>query len=141
MAKINTSDIIGLGFIKEMYSSLAPTEEDFETLIGGIISEQSAILEGRLGLDVYATPAQPISDQVKRAEKCLAAAEMVQRRINVILGNTVGTGQEISISHEAAQKKAYLDEAEKWITKLGDGDYAGGVSESSHFRHHGAYHA
>jgi hypothetical protein len=136
MAKININDITGLGIIKEMYSAIAPTEAEFENLIGEIISEQSAILEGRIGSDVYASVIQPTAGYVKRAEKCLVAAEMVQRRINIILGNAVGAGQEINISHEAAQKKAYSDEAEKWITKLGDGDYSGGVAESSHFRHH-----
>ena len=134
VAKIDTSDITGLGFINEMYSSIAPTGVEFESMIEEIIAEQSAILEGRIGAGVYASTNQPTADYVKRAEKCLIATEMVQRRINVILGNAAGSGQEINISHEAAQKKAYLDEAEKWITKLGDGDYAGGVAESSHFR-------
>jgi len=141
MAKTVTSDITGLGFIKEMYSSLASTDEEFEVLIGEVISEQSAILEGRIGQDAYTASTEPLASSVKRAEKCLVAAELVQRRINIILGNAVGAGQEINISHEAAQKKAYLDEAEKWIAKLGEGDYAGGVVESSHFdRHCGVTH-
>jgi len=141
MAKITITDITGLGFIKEMYSSLAPSEEEFEAFIGEIISEQSVILEGRIGSGMYASMVEPLAGFVKRAEKCLAAAEMVQRRINVILGNAVGAGQEINISHEGAQKKAYLDEAEKWIAKLGEGDYAGGVVETTHFsRHHGVCH-
>jgi len=140
MAKVTATDITGLGFIKEMYSSLASTDEEFESLIGEVISEQSAILEDRIGSDVYAST-EPLASSVKRAEKCLVAAELVQRRINVILGNAVGAGQEINISHEAAQKKAYLDEAEKWIARLGEGDYAGGVVETSHFdRHWGARH-
>jgi hypothetical protein len=144
MAKIDVSDITRLGFIKEMYSSLASTEAAFEALIGEVISEQSQIFQGQIGSDVYAASTEPVSGFVKRAEKCLVAAEMVQRRINIILGNAVGNGQGIDISHEAAQKKAYLDEAEKWIIKLGDGDYAGSVVETSHFgRHpvHGASHA
>jgi hypothetical protein len=133
MAKATAADITGLGFIKEMYGNLTPTEDAFETFIEGVISEQSEMLSGRVGSEVYASTTAPTSTYVKRAEKCLTAAEMVQRRINVILGNAISAGQPIDISHEGAQKKAYLDEAEKWISRVSSEDYAGGVLETSHF--------
>lgn len=134
MAKITATDITDLGFIKEMFPKLAPTDAAFTTFINGIIAEQAEILEGLVGSSVYASTTLPTSTRVKRAERCLVAAEMVQRRINVILGNSIAVGQEIDISHEGAQKKAYATEAEALITKLGgNDDYAGGVNESSHF--------
>ena len=137
MAKNTANDITGLGFTAEMFGETA--KPDFLSFIDGILSEQSVILEGRTGSSRYAATTSPVKDYVKRAEKCLVAAELVQRRINIILGNTVGAGREIDISHEAAQKKAYLDEAEMWITKLvggisaDTGDFASGVLITSHF--------
>jgi len=141
MAKNTADDINGLGFTAEMYGETA--KPDFLVFIDGVISEQSVILEGRIGASIYGTTESPAKDYVKRAEKCLVAAELVQRRINIILGNAVGAGHEIDISHEAAQKKAYLDEAERWIGKIvggqtsDSGDFASGVLITSHFREAG----
>lgn len=132
MSKVEVPDILSLGITKEMYSTLAQTDEAFEALIGEIITEQSAILEGRIGTEAYNSALSPFAVYVKRAEKCLTAAELIQRRINIILGNSVGNGSEIDISHEGAQKKAYFEEAENFITKLTGGDYAGGVVETFH---------
>lgn len=131
MAKVVYADISALGFTKEMFRKTS--ESDFQTFVGGIITEQAAILSGRIGSTTYAVATSPTAEYVTRAEKCLVAAELVQRRINVILGNVTGAGQEINVTHEGAQKKVYRDEAEYWIARLGSEDFATGCLETSHF--------
>ena len=139
MAKISYQEIKDLGFVQGMYPGLAGDETSFNALIASVIAEQAPLLEGRIGSTVYASTTAPTSVYVARAEKCRVAAEMVQRRINIILGNAVGNGQEIDISHEGAQKKAYLDESEMWIAKLAtgvtsdSGEFACGSLVTSHF--------
>lgn len=137
MSKTTTSDITALGLTSELFKSLK--DLTFDQLCGAVIAEQALILEGRIGSSVYASTVSPINKYVARAEKCLVAAELVQRRINLILSNAVGAGREIDITHEGAQKKAYRDEAELWITKLISGGSAdtseitSGVLVSDHF--------
>ncbi len=137
MAKTTFDDVDKLRFTKEMFS--LTDGGAFEDMVNEVISEQSGLLAGRLGT-LYDSETSPIKEYVKRAEKCLIAAELVQRRINIILGNAVGTGREIDISHEAAQKKVYLNEAQGddgeggLIAKiLGSTDMAFGTNDSSHF--------
>lgn len=131
MAKVTAQEIIALGFKKELFK--IQTDPEFEIFIDEIIAEQSLILEGRIGSSLYASATSPTKDYVKRSEKCLVAAEVVQRRINIILSNIVGSGVEIDVTHEGAQKKAYLNEAEDWIQRLLPGDFASDVLITSHF--------
>jgi hypothetical protein len=139
MPKNTNQDIKDLGFIQAMYGVIASDDLAFAALIDAVLAEQALILEGRIGSTAYASTTSPMKDYVKRAEKCLAAAELVQRRINVILGNAVGSGQDIDISHEGAQKKAYRDEADMWMGKIVAGagqdnqDFACGSLVTSHF--------
>lgn len=141
MAKNITDDITALGFIANMFNK--NNETDFIAMLNEVIAEQAVIFEGRVGSTVYASATSPTLSYVKRGEKCLIAAELIQRRINVLLGNVTGVGREIDISHEAAQKKAYKDEADMWVTKLtagetsDTGDFSSGVLVTSHFESSG----
>jgi hypothetical protein len=136
VAKVTSSDIINLGFKKEMFGK--SSDGDFTTFINDVIADQALLLEGRVGSVLYAVATSPQKDYVKRAEKALCAAEMVSRRINIILGNVSGAGQELDSSSEEKQRKAYLEEAESWITRAGTyldspGDCSFGAAISSHF--------
>jgi len=144
MAKVAAQDIIDLGFKKELFK--VSNDSDLTTLINGIIADQALLLEGRVGSAVYALTTSPQKDYVKRAEKALCAAEMVSRRINIILSNVTGAGQELNTTSEEKQRKAYLDEAEDWIVRAGTyadstGDCSFGAAISSHFHGHRRYHA
>jgi hypothetical protein len=113
-------------------------DSDFTALINDVIADQALLLEGRVGSAMYALTTSPQKDYVKRAEKALCAAEMIARRINIILSNVTGAGQELDTSSEEKQRKAYLDEAENWITSVGTyadslGDCSFGAAISSHF--------
>jgi len=137
MPKTTPEDYINLGFTAAMFKQ--ETDEVFKQFIGFVISEQAPLLEGRVGTTAYNSTSSPTKYYVKRAELCLTAEELVQRRINIILGNVVGAGHEIDISHEGAQKKAYLDEANALIEKITAGitsdsaDFASGVLVTNHF--------
>lgn len=137
IARTDISGPTGLGFVKELYSSIAPSEEAFNTLVDAVIAEQAGELSDRIGT---AYNAAANLTNVKKAEKCLTAAEMIQRRINIILANIQASGAEGSTKAEEAQRKAYLDKAEEWIAKLAQGvttdpsaSFASGALVTSHF--------
>jgi glycerol-3-phosphate dehydrogenase len=141
MSKITKDDIIGptgLGFTKELYSVIAADDAAFNTFVEAIITEQAAELAERVGSTVYAAAAN--LTYLKRAEKCLTAAELIQRRINIILANIQATGNEIGTKAEADQRREYLTQAEGWIAKLAQGittdpsaDFASGSLVTDHF--------
>ena len=82
--KISRTDIsgpTGLGFVKELYTSIASTEEAFNALVDAVIAEQAGELSDRIGTTAYNAAAN--LTYVQKAEKCLTAAEMIQRRINM----------------------------------------------------------
>lgn len=152
MPKITKDDIAGpkgLGFIREMFGAICPDEAAFELFITGIIADQALELEGRIGTTAYNDLATPNAIYVKKAERCLVAAEMIQRRINVLLGNAAGAGQELDTSNEHKQRQAYLDQVfgnlkasppvigliEKIVTgSSADGqDFASGALVTGHF--------
>ncbi len=112
MSKISHSDILGptgLGFTKEMFGGIVSGDQQFSDLVDAIIAEKAPELEGRIGSSVYSDAAQPNATYVKLAEKYLVAAELVDRRINVLLGQSVGAGQEIDTTAARKQKQDYLD--------------------------------
>ncbi len=137
MAKILKADIKELGFTYQMYNK--ENDRELDTMLDLVIAEQALLLAGRVGSTPYASVTSPTVDYVKRAELCLCAAEMIQRRINNQLANVQGNGQEIDISHEGTQKKVYMNEANKLIAKIVGGgttdnlSIASGVLESDHF--------
>lgn len=136
MPKIVAQTITDLNFVPEMYGK---TSANFSAFIDTVIAEQSKILEGRVGVSSYALTTSPAKEYIVRAELCLTVAEMIQRRINRILGNVVGTGNALDITMERKQRQDYLDEAEELILKIVAGvtadssDFASGVLETSHF--------
>lgn len=115
------------------------TSANFVAYIDAVIAEQSKILEGRVGASSYALTTSPAKEYLARTELCLVAAEMIQRRMNRILGNVVGTGNALDITMESKQRQDYLDEAEELIQKIVSGvtadssDFASNVLETSHF--------
>ncbi len=135
MAKVSEQEVIDLGFTPEMFRK---SDEGLTTLVAEIIEERASHLLGRLGSS-YDSSNTTIQESVKRAEKCLVAGELLERRINIILGNVHGAGEEISTKNEEKQRGRYLAEAEKLIQKIVEGittdssDFAMGVLQSSHF--------
>lgn len=137
MGKTTVKEITDLGFTPAMFAK--ENDDLFKAFIEAIITEQTAILEGRIGATSYASAASPTQDWVKQAEKYLVAAEMLQRRINIILEKVVGAGEDIDTRSAERQMKLYLDKADSWIQKIADGvtsdsgSFASAVLETSHF--------
>jgi hypothetical protein len=142
MAKITKDDIRGprgLGFTREMYGAIVKNDMEFDALVDAVISEQADILSGRIGSTAYNLAANLTN--VKKSEKSLSAAEMVGRRINIILGDAVGGGQDANKTYDLRlQRDKYLDDAEIWIAKIAQGvtadpasDFSSGSLVTSHF--------
>lgn len=119
MAKTSVTEIIDLGFVPEMFGKA--DDAGLVTLVTAVLAEQSALFSARIGASAYDATTQPAQAFVKRAELCLCAAELVQRRINILLGNAVGNGQELDVSPAEQQRSAYLAEAEALIGKIAAG--------------------
>ena len=137
MPKNEAKDIKSLGFTFEMFSLADDTA--FDIFIGEVLDEQAKILEGRLGTETYNAVVPPWQENVKRAEKAMVAAELIGRRINIILSNVSGAGQEIDTKNEEKQRLKYEIEEEDLIGKLISGisleqqGFSSGVLVTSHF--------
>lgn len=134
MAKITAQNIIDMGFTPEMFGK---DSAGFQEMIETVIDEQADILEGRIGSQAYSATEKPAATYVKRAEKCLVAAEMIQARVVKIMGNAVPNGAKPVTGSLDRQKQKYLDEAEGFISKIVSGasadseDFVSGVLVTS----------
>ena len=127
MGKTTEKEIIDLGFKSGMFAK--ENDDLFKAFIKDIIAEQTAILEGRIGATNYASATSPTQEYVKQAEKYLVAAEMLQRRINIILEKVVPAGEDLDTRSVERQMERYRKTADAWIQKITDGVTAD--SESS----------
>jgi hypothetical protein len=134
---LTETDIKNLGFFAEMFRCKNPAE--FTTLVTAHIARQESILKVRLGDALFASSDPEVANLVERASECLVAAELINVRITIKRAQIAQSGVDVSVKDDLQQRKEYLDEAEKTITRLSSGaspdvgDYAGGVLETSHF--------
>jgi len=137
MPKTAAADIKALGFTFGQFN--LATAAEFDAWLDAAIAEQALLLEGRIGSTIYSTTATPASTYVKRAEKCLVAAELFQRRAIAIAGNAQPNGEEPVTASLDVQQKKYRTEAQELIDRLvagsvsDDTGFASGVSVTSHF--------
>ena len=135
MPKITSGDLATLGFTAAMFSL---DESGFAAMATELIAEQAALLEGRIGSLVYAATENPTAAFVKRAEKCLVAAELLQRRF-VIISQEIQAADGMDAFKLRKTQQRYLDEAESLIQRIANGTssdssgYSGSVATSSHF--------
>jgi hypothetical protein len=135
MPKITTSDVTALGFSRGMFALEAA---DYTTMVTDLIAEQAALLEGRIGSTSYASTSTTTAAFVKRAEKCLVAAELLQRRF-VILSQEIQAADGMDAFKVRKTRQAYIDEADQLIDRIVNGQasdstgYSGSVATSSHF--------
>jgi len=125
-------DIKDLQFVAEQFNGVV----DFDAFLQGVIDEQEALLSDRVGLSVFSASA--FATHIKRVEKCLVAAELLQLRINRLSGN-VDADTAALMSQLKKARQDYQDEAERIIPRLvagsvSDGSDVGfGSTVSSHF--------
>lgn len=132
MAKVLPQDIKDLQFVAEQFNSVV----DFDAFVQAVIDEQEALLVDRIGSVAFATTG--LSVHIKRAEKCLVAAELLQLRINRLSGN-IDAETAVLISQLKKNRQDYLDQADRVVPRLVAGsvsegsDAAFGYASSSHF--------
>jgi len=132
MPRVTVENIKDLGFTAGMFG--LDDTSSLELFLQDIIDDTSAVLEGITGTAVYNSVQTPTSGYVKRAEKCMVAAELLQRRINKVLNNVVAADDKISTKNEEKQRISYLDEAEKLIDILtGKTIFGFNILKTSHF--------
>lgn len=135
MSKPTSNEIAEMGFSHEMFG-LADNAA-FTMMLKGMITEQGNLLSGRISAATFASTTEPTSSYVKRALKCVVAAELCQRRINRL-------GQETKLEDGSDAKKMrqnrvdYLTEADLMISKVeaaasNSNDFAVGAVITSHF--------
>jgi len=119
MPKTIVADIESLGFKFEMFHI---PQGEWHKYVSDVIASASAILAGRIGSARYANTTSPVKDYAKRAEICLCAAEMLERRINIRLANVVVSGaseyNRDAPNMEERARANYLAEAESLILKI-----------------------
>ena len=134
MAKITSKDLINLGFTQELFHK--DVTGDFETFIEEIIAEISINLQNKVGATTYASTISPTKDYIKNTEKCLVAAELLQRRINIVLGDTSVEGEARDVKNERQQRNDYLNKASDWFMKISPltaNEFSTEMLETSHF--------
>lgn len=112
-------------------------KKPFTDYVQPVINTESAKLKNRVGASAYDNA--DVADDVKRAELRLVAAELIQRRINIVL-LMVQPGITVNTKPEQDQIKNYLDEVNDiLVPKIIAGspaegsDFACGTLISSHF--------
>jgi prophage tail gpP-like protein len=138
MPKTTTDEIItGLVIRPEMFYK--QTEQTFPAFVNEVITEQAELLEGRVGSVAYADTTKPRATYIKRAEKCMVAAELLKRRRNHIIAQAKANGEEVKTVSLDAQIRDYSAEAEVWIAKVATGvttdggGFATGTLVTDHF--------
>jgi len=135
MSKVTPQNMKDLQFVAEQFGDPA----DFDAFLQGVINDQESILAGRVGDAVFNSAVPVIASQVKAASVSMAAAELLQRRINRLSGNVdADTGALIRTLQ--ATRKEYLADAEEKILRVvtsgsapDSGGYSGGVCTSDHY--------
>jgi len=109
----------------------------FADFVQPVINTKSTELKNRVGTTAYDNA--DVADDVKRAELCLTAAELIRRRINFVLLQ-VQPGITINTKPEQDQVKAYTDEADNILipkiiagTSVETNGFSCGTLVTSHF--------
>lgn len=134
MPKISPQNLIDLGFSPQMYGK---DPDLFAEWLRALIEEQATDLMVRIGA-AYQVSSEETARTVRMAEKALCAAELVRRRMVQVMSLAVPNGEQSPVREMQAQRREYLDEAERWIARISAGvtsdgaGYSGAVVVSAH---------
>lgn len=125
------------GYDGKVWADGTSYKTPFTAFVQPVINTESAKLQNRVGSAAYDNA--DVADDVKRAELCLVATELLRRRINIVL-LMVQPGITINTKPEQDQIKNYTDEVnEVLIPKIIEGsptegsDFATGALVTDHF--------
>jgi hypothetical protein len=133
--KAEPEDVRNLGFNQSMFSALEEVV-DFDAFIQEILDENVDEIKEAIGSSVY-DDATKLADVI-RIEKYLAAADLWNRRANIVLTNRAISGSEGASSSlsESKLEEKYRERAEKIMNRLAgydnDSPFSMSVEESEH---------
>ena len=135
--KATPEDVMKLGFTFEMFRPTVNEEGEFTPFIQGVLDDNVAEVKALIGESVY-NDALKVSD-VKRIEVCLAAAELWERKGNMVLRDRTVGGNTTALLNMTESLKAdeYKEKARAIVQRVqasgGSTGLASSVEESSHF--------
>lgn len=134
-AKATPDDLLDLGFISEMFKPRISSDGEFPAYIQKVLDNNVQAVKDAVGATVYDDAAK-LTDIVL-IETYLAAAELWDRRRNIVLANrSVGGGDATALLNmtEAVTADDYREKAQAIITRLkGYNDIAVSAETSTHF--------
>lgn len=134
MAKASPQEVIDLGFSYEMFAPIVSDDGGLSEIAAEILDENVSEVKEAVGASAYES-ADNLKD-VKRIEKYLAAAELWDRKANLVLKNRTvgGSGTTLLNMTERILADDYRDRARKIIERLqGRQGFAVTAESSSHF--------
>lgn len=130
--KAAPKDIKALGFIFEMFKPLVTDEAAFISFVQTVFDDNVSEVKSLIGSTVYDDSAK--AADVKRIEIYLAAAELWERKGNLVLKDRVISGETTVNMTESLKSDAYRDRARAIVDRLnGNSGIALSAEESSHF--------
>ncbi len=113
--KAKVDDVKALGFTHEMFKKVCKEESAFGEFIQAVLDENVAEVKEAIGATDYDLAAN--EDRIKKIEKYLAAAELWDRRSNIVTGN-VTSSADADGTTEAKRAARYREFAWKEIGDL-----------------------
>ena len=120
MSKANASDVKKLGFSHAMFSAI-PEIVDFDLYLQEVLDENVGEVKAKLTVPVYDSVDPDILLDVKRVEKYMAAAELWERRANIVQSMAIPEDPESTIpagQSEQTRADAYKTRAQEVVTRL-----------------------
>lgn len=134
MPKASPQEVIDLGFSHEMFAPVVSDDGGLNEIAAEILDENAAEVKEAIGASAYES-ADNLKD-VKRIEKYLAAAELWDRKANLVLKNRTVGGSATNLLNMTERLVAddYRDRARKIIDRLqGRQGFAITAESSGHF--------
>lgn len=135
VTKAKPEDVMKLGFTFEMFRPTVAEEGEFTPFIQSVLDDNVAEVKALIGASVYDDAAK-VSD-VKRLEVYLAAAELWERKGNMVLRDRVVSGDNSVNITESIKAEEYREKARAIVQRVqssgGSSGFASSVEESSHF--------
>ncbi|MDH3973654.1 MAG: hypothetical protein OEV42_05180 [Deltaproteobacteria bacterium] len=120
MSKASANDVKKLGFSHLMFNAISEIV-DFDLYLQEILDENAGEVKAKLTVAVYDSADPDIQLDVKRTEKYLAAAELWERRANIVQSMALPEDPESTIpagQSEQARADAYKTRAQEVIDRL-----------------------
>lgn len=120
MSKATSNDVKKLGFSQSMFSAISEVV-DFDLYLQEILDENVGEVKAKLTVPIYDSVDPDIQLDVVRVEKYLAAAELWERRANIVQCMAIPEDPESTIpagQSEQTRAETYKTRAQEVIDRL-----------------------